>query len=75
LEYKCLGAPKNRGKTPNSRHTKYSRSKNRLFNRVGLVESPQPASNPNHTLKQKSNYQQKVLEDEVAGQNSLLQLI
>jgi hypothetical protein len=36
--------------------------------------SPQPASNPKKTQKQKSNFLQKVLEDEVAGQQSLLQL-
>jgi hypothetical protein len=41
---------------------------------MDLVESPQPASNPKKTQNQKSNNQQKVLEDEVAGQNSLLQL-
>jgi hypothetical protein len=43
--------------------------------KIGLVEPPQPASNPKQMQNQKSSFLQKVLEDEVAGQNSLLQLI
>jgi hypothetical protein len=40
-----------------------------------LVESPQPAGNPNQLLKQKQLFLQKVMEDEVAGRHSLLLLI
>ncbi|NLF87616.1 hypothetical protein GX563_02200 [Candidatus Bathyarchaeota archaeon] len=41
--------------------------KNRLLNKLNLVVSPQPTSNPKQTLNQKSSFLQKVMEDEVAG--------
>ena len=52
-----------------------SRPKNGLIKNIDLVQSPQPACNPNQTQNQKSNPQQKVLEVEVAGLCFLLLLI
>jgi hypothetical protein len=46
-----------------------------MFDKLELVQSPQPTCNPNQQPNQKSNRLQKVLEDEVAGQHSLLLLI
>jgi hypothetical protein len=43
--------------------------------KMGLVGSPQPACNPKQAQNQKKLFLQKVMEDEVAGQCSLLQLI
>jgi hypothetical protein len=52
-----------------------SRSKKGLFCLILLVQSPQPECNPNQLLNQKRLFLQKVMEDEVAGLHSLLQLI
>jgi hypothetical protein len=40
-----------------------------------LVETPQPICNPKKTQNQKQLFLQKVMEDEVAGQCSLLLII
>jgi hypothetical protein len=43
-----------------------------LFCLLLVVLSPQPTLNPNPTLNQKQLILQKVIEDDVAGQHSLL---
>jgi hypothetical protein len=45
------------------------------FHKLLLVQSPQPTCNAKQTLNQKRLVLQKVKEDEIAGQHSLLLLI
>jgi hypothetical protein len=45
-----------------------------LFRLLLVVENPQPNSNKNQTQNQKRLFLQKLIEDEVVGRHSLLQL-